>query len=408
MRTHRAYKVALIPIGFIVAFLLTLLADRALMACLVVLPHHLNLLFPELSRASYRTSEFAFTSTINSFGIRDHEYSLAKRARYRIVAIGDSLTYGWGVELDDSWVKLVEARLSSRHYDVELLNLGIPGAYPPVYADIAERAVPLLKPDIVLLAVPQGDDFTQSLVIHRQDAIASGQATSKEAPTPFLARLFPHFFYFREQMRAPQQVQDTWARQAAELTAHLSEEQEQRFRQIAPSIQEMFRSGNLNPAMLSYVLNWPNYFLMATEISGPTAQRAIADMCQEFKRIYDIAASIGARALIVSVPFRAHVCSADLPDMALLGLPIPTSIVSADLDTPIREAAACAEVPFHEVTTSFRNRCASEPLYYRFDGHLNRAGNRLFAEDLLPILEGVLRSSSEHKKTTGAPQPSSG
>jgi lysophospholipase L1-like esterase len=407
MRTHRVYKVALIPVGFIVAFLLTLLADRSLMAPLVVLPHHLNLLFPEFSRASYRTSEFAFTSSINSFGIRDHEYPLAKRAQYRIIAIGDSLTYGWGVELDDSWVKLVEGYLRARRYDVELLNLGIPGAYPPVYADIAERAVPLLKPDIVLLAVPQGDDFTQSLVIHRQDAIASEQAASKEAPTPFLARLFPHFFYFREQMRAPQQVQDTWVRQAAELTAHLSEEQRQRFQQVAPSIQAMFRSGNLNPAILLYVLNWPSYFLIATEISGPTAQRAIAEMCRDFKRIHDVAGSIGARALTVSVPFRAQACSADLPDMALLGLPIPTSIVSANLDTPIQEAAACAAVPFHEVTASFRNRCASEPLYYRFDGHLNRAGNKLFAENLLPILEAVLRSSSEHKRTTGTPQPSS-
>jgi len=52
-------------------------------------------------------SECAFKGTqvkINSQGLRDYEYKLEKQGNiFRIVTLGDSYTFGWGVELNESY-----------------------------------------------------------------------------------------------------------------------------------------------------------------------------------------------------------------------------------------------------------------------------------------------------------------
>ena len=78
-----------------------------------------------------------------------------------MLAIGDSFTFGWGVSLEESWPKVLEATLRQAGVAVEVANLGFPGGSPVDYANIATRAVPALQPDLVLVAVLQGDDLGQ-------------------------------------------------------------------------------------------------------------------------------------------------------------------------------------------------------------------------------------------------------
>lgn len=48
---------------------------------------------------------------------------------YRIIVIGDSFTFGLGVELNESYLKQLENILNSKskNYEYEVLNMGIPG-----------------------------------------------------------------------------------------------------------------------------------------------------------------------------------------------------------------------------------------------------------------------------------------
>ena len=57
-----------------------------------------DLVFPSFSRIRHTTSEFSYEAQINSLGFRDREFGPKKRRTVRIVCIGDSMTYGWGVE----------------------------------------------------------------------------------------------------------------------------------------------------------------------------------------------------------------------------------------------------------------------------------------------------------------------
>jgi lysophospholipase L1-like esterase len=114
---------------------------------------------PKLSFA-HRPNSHAFLMgvdvQINSQGLRDYEYPLTKPAGvYRIMVLGDSTTFGWGVPLNDTTAKILERSLNAKHlpgYDrVEVLNAGV-GNYDTVqevtYYQTRGRA---FHPDLVVL-----------------------------------------------------------------------------------------------------------------------------------------------------------------------------------------------------------------------------------------------------------------
>lgn len=114
---------------------------------------------PPDSSVACETSEFSFEAKTNSRGFRDREFG-PKTAALRIMAIGDSFTYGWGVAQEDSWPKQLEALLKG---GAEVANLGMAGGSPRTYVEIAARAVSRLRPDIVILALLSADDVVQEL-----------------------------------------------------------------------------------------------------------------------------------------------------------------------------------------------------------------------------------------------------
>jgi len=93
---------------------------------------------------------------INSHRLRDREYSEVKPpGMYRIVILGDSTTFGWGVRLEETAAKILEKELNAaslppyRHFEV--LNAGV-GNYDTVqevaHYENLDRA---FRPDLVIL-----------------------------------------------------------------------------------------------------------------------------------------------------------------------------------------------------------------------------------------------------------------
>jgi lysophospholipase L1-like esterase len=60
---------------------------------------------------------------INSDGFRDEEYATQRNEKYRIAVLGDSLTFGWGVEKDDTFEVQLEGMLSETR-PTEMINFG--------------------------------------------------------------------------------------------------------------------------------------------------------------------------------------------------------------------------------------------------------------------------------------------
>ncbi|MFZ5981589.1 MAG: SGNH/GDSL hydrolase family protein [Candidatus Zixiibacteriota bacterium] len=108
-----------------------------------------------------QSKQFSYlTYHINSSGFRGPEIDKEKNG-YRILALGNSCTFGWGVENDNTWVrqldKILNSRLSNGRYEV--INAGVPG-YSSHQGKVAfAKKLTALKPDMVLVMFGWNDHW---------------------------------------------------------------------------------------------------------------------------------------------------------------------------------------------------------------------------------------------------------
>lgn len=81
------------------------------------------------ARYTHRSPEMVAEFRINSMGIRsDREYTFEKPAGViRIVGVGDSFTQGYEVNVEETYLYLLEKMLRGRGHNVEVINLGVSG-----------------------------------------------------------------------------------------------------------------------------------------------------------------------------------------------------------------------------------------------------------------------------------------
>jgi lysophospholipase L1-like esterase len=88
----------------------------------------------------------------NSHGLRDREFSFDRvPGKLRIVMLGDSLTVGWGVPLEETFSKRIEQMYADVGIDAEVINLGV-GNYNTVQEVQAFLAKGhRYQPDVIVL-----------------------------------------------------------------------------------------------------------------------------------------------------------------------------------------------------------------------------------------------------------------
>jgi hypothetical protein len=101
-----------------------------------------------------RTGSFATTFRTNSNGLRDREYSFDKpNGVTRIVVLGDSSTWGWGVGDDEIYTEVLESLLPN----VEVINLGVSAYGTQQEFDYLKMQGMKYDPDMVILGFSLND-----------------------------------------------------------------------------------------------------------------------------------------------------------------------------------------------------------------------------------------------------------
>ena len=98
--------------------------------------------------------------TTNSRGFRGGEVEIPKPSgRLRIVALGDSVAFGWGVNDADTFCQQLEQQFLARRPDVDIdvVNLAVPGYATRQEVALLERNLAALQPDVVLLGFYEND-----------------------------------------------------------------------------------------------------------------------------------------------------------------------------------------------------------------------------------------------------------
>ena len=97
---------------------------------------------------------------INSAGVREREELVAPKPRgqRRVVCVGDSFTFGWGIPEEQNWVRLLEGELRGQGEDVRTVNCGAAGAVCiDEYVQGLIHRFDRFEPDAVVLTICLND-----------------------------------------------------------------------------------------------------------------------------------------------------------------------------------------------------------------------------------------------------------
>ena len=90
--------------------------------------------------------EFAVRTVIDSRGLRDHRHTAPPRPL--VLALGDSMTFGEGVQVEQTFSALLEARTG-----IQVVNAGVPGYGSPQMLARFRGLSRSLRPDLVLVTL---------------------------------------------------------------------------------------------------------------------------------------------------------------------------------------------------------------------------------------------------------------
>ncbi len=113
----------------------------------------------------FTSPEYATRWKINEAGYRGPSAGARLPGRPRIVAIGDSYTFGYGVEEEEAYPRRLEAILRAEHgVEVEVFNLGV-GGYGTTQEVwwLREAIEEGIAPDVVILGFYPGNDLSDSI-----------------------------------------------------------------------------------------------------------------------------------------------------------------------------------------------------------------------------------------------------
>ena len=314
----------------------------ALVAAELALNVYARLTRPRQMRVVNR--EFAYDISLNSDHFRDEEFQREKPpGETRVLLIGDSQIYGTGVPQNQTIPHLLQSRLrESTGEPYRVFNLGIAGATPADYADVAERFKDY-APDVVLVAVYPDND-----VVDSESAIA------------WLKR--------REIYR----VLDLTLNSLLEGCPY---PWVRRYR-AEPVYREAACRAEMNPFLLARAAlpdNEAYYRELAQAFDAtPFVRENLLRIRQTFPK---------ARFAVVVLPSKYQTDTAYFPELRKIGFTLPDHVLDDPVQRRMRAWAAAQGIDLLDLLPPLRAADAREgvALYHPIDNHFNPSGNAVIA-----------------------------
>lgn len=341
-----------------------------------------DLVFPAFSRAHHQSSEFDVMVRINNLGFRGANVARAKHKK-RVVVLGDSFAFGWGVDVDCTWI----AQLEREFPDMEWLNLGQGGTHPGDQVQLARKAIPLLQPDLVIASVLQGNDMHQlmrAIAYQRgEHSVALPQSVAAEKPEarymPYLRRLLPHLAM---RFARPVQIGERWNQEAKAILASFSPQHRTRYAQLPAPVRTAFEAAMLNPSLLFEAMHHPNAPCAAADTTLPLTHDAMMRLRDHMAELRAVCRANDARFITISLPNRPYGCADCAGQLQQVGYTVQ-HCHALDADAAFGWAAQSAEVAHIAVGA---HMTLAPSMFYPLDGHWNAYGNRIFAQTLIQQL----------------------
>ena len=285
--------------------------------------------------------EYDIEIRTNSFGLRDDKIQL-KNSGPRILILGDSFTFGFGVERDNIYVDLLERKLG-----VDVINAGV-GGYDIIHQLEWFRHVgKKFEPDLVVYALYLGNDLSRNtewkigphggLIDTRKKNVGGGESTLKIVE--ILGTLTYRINY------------NIWARKEwVPFSDYLSMAQETLPEDAKKNYVLSKRLlGELNDEVVDSGAMFFVFMFPYKTVVDPRAKQRLMDGTPNFERLYDL----------------------DRPEN--------------EMERYFRSS----DIPFYDIIPEMKKYYdteSNEPLFYHYDGHFTKEGHAFVAAWLEPIL----------------------
>jgi len=342
-----------------------------------------GLIFRPNSKARYHTIEFDYVAEINSLGLRDREIHIEKEEKFRILCFGDSWTFGWGVNVENSWPKILEQYLLDNGFEnIEVINCGKGGEYTSTYKKYMKKVVPLLKPDLVLVGVLQANDLAQlyesNFVINQTDANTESFTNfflrnTKSVIGKYLKHSFNNILSLQSNRKSKTiDIKPNWATSSTSMIENFTLLNKIRFSTLDDTVQSLFKNGNLNPALLNFYISYPDRLTIFNNQNHPATKFSIQEMDKDFKDMKSICDKYNSNLVFINLPtnhFTGHVV-----------IRTPSDVLNSYFETnnnvdPIyRSVANANNLTYIELTKHFIGLQNKSGYFFKYDGHPNEKG----------------------------------
>ena len=302
--------------------------------------------------------DFAATHHTDAYGFRN---AGPWPATADIVVVGDSFVFGYGVEDQEAWPAVLDCALPQ----YRVLNLGLIGAGPEQYLRVYETFGRPMQPRVLLIGMLMANDGWDAVTFDHWLALgANGNymrwrdyeryVFTPQAPIEGLKNLGRRYSYL---YNLGQEAYKTWRWGGPEILP--------------------FADGS----QLQLV---PSQLAEATARAQPD-QPGFGLILKALTQLHALATANDTHVLVIFQPGKEEVY------MPLLGKP------AADPGAALRLALDQQGIDTLDLTAAFRQHAqAGERLFFEADGHPNRSGYKLIAQEVLAHLK-------QHATTYGLP-----
>lgn len=372
----------IVVFNFILGFLM---ADKDVDKNNSSIPIKKGFIFEPNTTAHYQTVEFDYVANINSYGLRDREINIDKGDKFRILCFGDSWTFGWGVNAQNSWPNQLEKFFHDKEIkNVEVINCGQGGQYTSTYKKYMEKTVPLFKPDLVLVGVLQLDDLAQlyenNFHLSNINSVTPNQqqkpiwTKSNNVFKLFLESSTHHILSKVRNLKKSKtiEVKSNLVTSSQNIVNSFSRLQKLRFYSLDDSVQNLFMTGNLNPSLLDYYINFSDRLAIFNNPDHKATLFSIDEMKKDFKDMTEICSANKAQLVFLNMPlnnFTGHIV-----------VRTPSDVLNNyykennKIDSIYQSVASEYNLTYIELTDHFIDLADKEKYFFKYDGHPNEKG----------------------------------
>ena len=377
--------------------------------------------YPPNVTAHSDSKDYYYTFKTNSLGIRNPE--ITEKKGKRILVLGDSFVFGWGVNEEYTFVRLAEKKLQAKDPNITLVNTGIPNTGPENYLPMYRALRDKLKPDLVV-TVLYPNDVTDSGPTVFLEAIKNALSKKKTIRFAFFimpkaSDYFLKYFLARMNQGINSDAESTTLQKQNDspppppkiLTAEQVKTKKEEYRKLIYVLADsmgvkkdrvsqwlieigdenltLAAEGKISPKILLTGLLSPDFYEENLDLKKKQIDR--------YGRMLELIDTIRKETLerkeqfgLVYIPSELQYDAKKTELHKRLGVITQArwlKEVSA-LEQSLKEYADKNQISYLNLTSIFREESRKKELNFPFDLHLNNNGNAVVVEPFVKFIEG--------------------